>query len=138
MIEVVAALIRDGDRFLICQRPAHKARGMQWEFPGGKVEPGESPEEALIRECREELGVTLRVNGLYAELVHDYPELTIHLMLLEAVVAEGTPTLLEHHALRWILPEETEQFAFCPADQEFVKKIRKSADFPLQRQNNIV
>ena len=69
-VEVVAALIWRGDRFLACQRPAHKARGLLWEFVGGKVEPGETKEEALIRECREELGVTVRVGEVFTELTH--------------------------------------------------------------------
>ena len=64
-VEVVAALIWRGDRFLACQRPAHKARGLLWEFVGGKVEPGETKEEALVRECREELGVTVRVGEVF-------------------------------------------------------------------------
>lgn len=67
--EVVAALIWDGGRFMICQRPAHKARGLLWEFVGGKVEPGEAKEQALIRECREELGVTLSVGKAYMDVV---------------------------------------------------------------------
>ena len=73
MTEVVAALIWDGNRFLICQRPAHKARGLLWEFVGGKVEPGETKEEALIRECREELAVTVSVQGIFMEVTHPYP-----------------------------------------------------------------
>lgn len=69
MTEVVAALIWDRGRFLICQRPAHKARGMLWEFVGGKVEPGETREEALIRECREELAITLSVGAVYRDVI---------------------------------------------------------------------
>ena len=79
MTEVVAALIWEGERFLACQRPAHKARGLLWEFVGGKVEPGETKEEALRRECREELGVTLKVGDPFMEVVHTYPDLTIRL-----------------------------------------------------------
>ncbi len=125
MVEVVAALIRDGDRFMICQRPAHKARGLLWEFVGGKVEPGESNEEALIRECREELAITLRVESLYMDLVHEYPDITVHLYLYRAAIAEGVPQLLEHHDLRWITPEEIPQYAFCPADEEILRRLRQ-------------
>ena len=82
MTEVVAALIWDGDRFLICQRPAHKARGLLWEFVGGKVEPGETKEDALIRECREELDITLSVGDVFMEVTHEYPDLTVHLTCL--------------------------------------------------------
>ena len=124
MTEVVAALIRDTDRVLICQRPAHKARGMLWEFVGGKVEPGESREEALIRECREELGVTVAVGPLYARLTHTYPDLTVELLLYQAAIAAGTPQLLEHAALHWVAVDELEQYAFCPADAPILERLR--------------
>lgn len=126
MTEVVAALIYDEQRrFLICQRPAHKARGLLWEFVGGKVEPGETKAQALIRECREELGVTLRVGGVFMDVTHVYPDLTVHLTLFEAAIAAGTPQLLEHNDLRWITPDEIGQFDFCPADEEILKKLQE-------------
>ena len=126
MTEVVAALIYDEQRrFLICQRPAHKARGLLWEFVGGKVEPGETKAQALIRECREELGVTLRVGGVFTDVTHVYPDLTVHLTLFEAAISEGTPQLLEHNYLRWITPDEIGQFDFCPADEEILKKLQE-------------
>ena len=78
MVEVVAALIWQGDKFMICQRPAHKARSLLWEFVGGKVEPGETKEQALTRECREELAVTLGVGDIFMDVVHEYPDLTVH------------------------------------------------------------
>ena len=121
--EVVAALIWDGERFLACQRPAHKARGLLWEFVGGKVEPGETLEEALIRECREELDITLSVKDIFMEVDHVYPDLTVHLVLFNATIAEGTPKMLEHHDIRWILPSEIPQYDFCPADEEILKKL---------------
>ncbi len=124
MTEVVAALIRDGDRFLICQRPAHKARGLLWEFVGGKVEPGETGEQALIRECREELGITLRVEDVFTDVIHTYPDLTVHLTLYNARIASGVPQLLEHNALQWITPAQIPDYAFCPADQEILRKLR--------------
>lgn len=125
MTNVVAALIFEGDRFMICQRPAHKARGMLWEFVGGKVEPGETNEQALIRECREELGVTIEVKDLFTEVVHAYPDLTVHLFLYEARIASGTPQKLEHNDIRFITPAEIGQYDFCPADTEILKLIRK-------------
>lgn len=102
MTEVVAALIWEGGRFMICQRPAHKARGLLWEFVGGKVEPGESKEQALVRECREELGITVAVGDVFTEVTHVYPDLSVHLTLFDACIAEGKPQLLEHRNLRWI------------------------------------
>ena len=123
--EVVAALIRDGDRFLICQRPETKARGLLWEFVGGKVEPGESKPQALIRECREELAITLEVQREFMAVTHEYPDLTIHLTLFEAAIAEGTPTMLEHRDLRWITPAQIGDFTFCPADVVILEEIQK-------------
>ena len=125
MVEVVAALIWENGKFMACQRPAHKARGLLWEFVGGKVEPGETKAQALIRECREELGVTVAVGDVFMEVIHEYPDITVKLSLFHARIAEGTPQLLEHRDLQWILPEETESYDFCPADREILEKIRK-------------
>ena len=124
MTEVAAALIRDGGRFLICRRPPQKSRGLLWEFAGGKVEAGETPQEALVRECREELGIALRVEDMFMDVVHEYPDLTIHLTLWNASIREGTPALLEHTELRWILPEEIGNYDFCPADEEILARLR--------------
>ena len=125
MTEVVAALIWDGDRFMACQRPQHKARGLKWEFAGGKVEPGESKQQALIRECREELGVTVTVGEVFMEVEHVYPDLTVHLTLFHAAIAEGTPQRLEHNDIRWITVEEIDQYEFCPADEEILERLKK-------------
>ena len=121
--EVAAALIRQGDKFMICQRPAHKARGLLWEFVGGKVEPGETKEQALIRECREELALTLSVGDVFMDVVHEYPDLTVHLTLFEATVAEGELVMLEHNDIQWITPSEIPNYEFCPADEEILARI---------------
>ena len=121
--QVVAALIWDGNRFMICQRPAHKARGLLWEFVGGKVEPGETREAALIRECREELAVELQVGDVFMEVDHVYPDITIRLILFHATIASGQPQKIEHNDIRWILPSQIPEFEFCPADEEILKKI---------------
>jgi mutator protein MutT len=123
MTDVVAALIWDNDKFMICQRPAHKARGLLWEFVGGKVEPGETREQALIRECREELAVALDVGSVFMEVVHEYPDITIKLTLFNARIDEGVPQMLEHNDIRWITPAEIPQYDFCPADTEILKQI---------------
>ncbi len=123
MTEVVAALIWNGEKFMICQRPAHKARGLLWEFVGGKVEPGETPQQALIRECQEELNVTVSVGEVFMEVVHTYPDLTVHLTLFHATIAEGSPELLEHNDLQWITPAQIPEFDFCPADEEILARI---------------
>ena len=125
MTEVVAALIWDENRFLACQRPAHKARGLLWEFVGGKVEPGESKEQALIRECQEELAVTVAVRDVFMEVEHVYPDLTVHLTLFNASIAEGNPQKIEHNDLRWLTVEEIDQYEFCPADEEILRRLKE-------------
>lgn len=122
--QVVAALIWDKDKFLICQRPAHKARALLWEFVGGKVEPGETKEQALIRECREELAITLSVGEIFMGVIHEYPDITIQLTLFNATIAEGIPHKLEHNDLKWITPAEIPNYTFCPADEEILKSIK--------------
>ena len=126
MTEVAAALIWDGDRFMICRRPAHKARGLLWEFVGGKLEKGESPEQALIRECREELDVTVRVRDMFMDVVHEYPDITVHLMIFNAEIAQGEPKMLEHCDIKWIKAEEIPEYDFCPADTEILKRIMQN------------
>lgn len=124
-VDVVAALIWDNGKFMICQRPAHKARGLLWEFVGGKIEPNESGEQALIRECREELNIEVSVGEVFIEVTHKYPDITVHLIVYNATIKEGAPQLLEHAALKWITPDEIKFFNFCPADDKILKKIIK-------------
>ena len=125
MTEVVAALIWKNNKFMICQRPAHKARGLLWEFVGGKVELGETKEQALIRECKEELDVLLSVGDVFMDVVHEYPDLTVHLILFNATIAEGKPQKLEHNDIQWIAPSEISSYEFCPADEEILHKIKE-------------
>lgn len=122
-IEVVAALIWDGNKFLICQRPANKARGLLWEFVGGKVEKGETREQALIRECQEELAITVEPHEIFTEVTHEYPDITVHLILFNCVILRSQPQLLEHKALAWITPAEIPKYNFCSADMEILKRI---------------
>ncbi|MBQ7338732.1 MAG: (deoxy)nucleoside triphosphate pyrophosphohydrolase [Clostridia bacterium] len=125
MTEVVAALIWNNNQFLICQRPAHKSNPLLWEFVGGKVEAGETGEQALIRECREELAITPKVGKVFTEVVHKYPDITVHLTLYHAEISEGTPQMLEHNDIRWITPDEIPNYEFCPADIVILKKIQE-------------
>ncbi len=127
MTEVVAALIWNGGKFLICRRPPQKARGNLWEFVGGKVESGETEEQALIRECREELAVVLRVGAKFMDVVYQYPDLAIHLTLYHTVITEGIPQKLEHTDMRWITPAEAGAYEFCPADRVFLDSLWKSS-----------
>ena len=123
MVEVVAALIWDNDRFLICQRPANKARPLLWEYVGGKVEPGETKEDALVRECKEELDITVSVGSVFFDVIHEYPDITIHLILFNATIADGEIKLLERNDYRWITPKEIPKYEFCPADKSINSEL---------------
>lgn len=124
MVQVVAALIWENERFLICRRPAHKTRGLLWEFVGGKVEKGETKKDALIRECREELDVIIKPHDVFMTVVHEYPDMTVELTLFNAEIESGTLRLLEHSAAEWITPDEIKNFDFCPADEEILERIQ--------------
>lgn len=121
--EVVAALIWQENKFMICQRPAHKARGLLWEFVGGKVDPGETKQQALIRECREELAVELSVGDVFMEVLHEYPDLLVRLTLFNSAIVSGEPQMLEHNDIQWITVEQIPDFDFCPADVDILKKL---------------
>lgn len=121
--EVVAALVWDNDKFMICQRPANKARPLLWEFVGGKVEPGETKEQALVRECQEELDITLEVAEPFMDVMHEYPDINVHLTLFNSKISSGVPRLIEHNDIAWITPAEISNYEFCPADQEILKEI---------------
>ena len=123
MVEVVASLIWKNNKFMICQRPAHKARGLLWEFVGGKVEQGETKEKALIRECKEELDILISVGDVFMDIIHEYPDLTVHLTLFNATITDGEPQKLEHNDIKWIAPSEILNFEFCPADKEILARI---------------
>ena len=124
MTDVVAALIWDNGRFLACQRPAHKTRPLLWEFVGGKVEAGELPEEALIRECREELDIIIAPGNIFMEVIHEYPDMTVRLILYHATIVSGTMRLLVHNDARWLTPAEIPQYSFCPADKDILERIQ--------------
>jgi len=123
MLNVVAALILKEGKILLCRRPAHKARALKWEFVGGKVEPGESREEALVRECREELNIELSVGELLAQTVHQYPDLSVQLHLFLSRIREGIPQRLEHEEIRWVRPEDVGNYDLCEADRELWAQV---------------
>ena len=125
MTEVVAALILDNDKFMICQRPANKARALLWEFVGGKVEEGETKEQALVRECQEELAVTLSVGEVFMDIVHEYPDISVHLTLFNATISEGVPQKIEHNNIKWIKVAEIDDYDFCPADEEILIRLKE-------------
>lgn len=124
MTEVVAALIWDQNCFLVCQRPPHKSRGHLWEFVGGKVEFGETRESALIRECKEELGITIAVGDMFIDVVHEYPDSVVHLTVYYASIVDGVPQMIEHSDIRWITVDEIDLYEFCPADKAVLNRIK--------------
>ncbi len=123
--DVVTALIHDGDKILICQRPPHKGNPLKWEFVGGKREQGETLHETLIRECREELDVGVEVGEKIIDVVHEYPDMTAHITLFRAKIVEGTPKTLEHVDMKWIKPQEIDNYDFCIADREILEKVKR-------------
>lgn len=127
-VEVVAALIWQNERFLICQRPANKARGLLWEFVGGKVEAGETKQKALQRECLEELGIVISVGDVFMEVTHEYPDMIVNLTLFHATIVNGEPKKWEHNDLQWITTKEIPNYTFCPADVEILEALQRKGE----------
>lgn len=123
MIDVTAAVIARGGRVLLCRRPEGKRCAGLWEFPGGKAEPGETLRMCLARECREELGVELRVGHTLACIERDGLRITF----FAARLAQGEPQLLEHSALAWVTPEQAQARALCPSDAQMLKQTAPEA-----------
>ena len=129
IIEVVGAIIKDGDRYLVGQRAANKAQGGLWEFMGGKIKPGETPEQALARECREELDLEIEDEHIIDSVVHDYPEKTIRLTLILCSPKSGSiPKALEHQQIRWVTLDEMDAVYFAPADRELIEKLSRNKE----------
>jgi len=129
MLEVVAAMIKDGHgKFMICRRPENKARALQWEFPGGKIEKGETAEEALMRECREEMDIEIACEAEYMDLIHEYPDITVHLHLIPCRIVRGEPKKIEHSDICWIDISQADGFDFCPADRIFIERMKMHAE----------
>jgi 8-oxo-dGTP diphosphatase len=125
IIQVTAALIRKDEKLLICQRGADGELPLLWEFPGGKLEAGETLEECLIRECKEELDVDIRITGIYAKTEYQYPKRTVALAFYSADIVQGEIKPIVHNDVKWVLPDELKDFEFCPADVEIVKELSK-------------
>lgn len=126
MINVVAAVIKDEKgKILITQRNLKKSQGGLWEFPGGKIEPNESREHAIVREIKEELDIDIEVKRYLSEKVFNYPEKDINLIALECKMLNGKIRLLEHEDYKWVLKSELDNFKFAPADGFIIEMIKE-------------
>jgi 8-oxo-dGTP diphosphatase len=123
MITVAAGLIERNGQVLIARRKNAGAHGRKWEFPGGKVEPNESPEECVRRELQEELGIQVEVGNLFCISEYDYPDFSIRLVVYRILSIKDDPIALEHEEIRWVAPEEIERFDFPEADLPVVAKL---------------
>ncbi len=119
-VQVSAAVIVDKQKILICQRPVGKNLALLWEFPGGKVEAGETYQAALQRECMEELDIDIRVEEKLSESYHEYPNINVCVHFFKAEIVAGAIKCKEHNALQWVTPGELQDYEFCPADNEFI------------------
>jgi len=129
-MKVTAALIPSEGRLLAAQRPPWKKFGLLWEFPGGKVEPGEGLEESLVREIKEELCLDIRVRGLFKEISQQGHDLEINLHAYWCEIRGGTLQLLEHVAITWANPSELKQMDFTKADRLLIDLLEKLPEFP--------
>jgi 8-oxo-dGTP diphosphatase len=125
-IDVVAAIIRKNGQILITQRPDSVHLARLWEFPGGKVEAGESLDSALRREIREELGIEIRVNDEFFTVDHDYPTKSVRLHFFNCTILEGEAQQLEVADLRWVNPQDLVTYPFPPADADLIAKLHRS------------
>lgn len=123
MIEVTAAIIMDQQCVLIAQKEStHKLAGL-WEFPGGKIEPGETPEACLERELAEELGIAIEITGFFGEYIFPLETAVLHLRGYQARVIGGVLTLHEHDDARWVSVDDLQQYSFVPSDMGFVERL---------------
>ena len=124
-IEVAAALIFHEGKLYATQRGYGPWRDW-WEFPGGKIEPGETPEEALVREIREELDIGIEVLARVCGVEYDYPEFHLSMQCFRCAVVSGEPRLLEHEAAKWLAKEELDTVNWLPADRRILPEIRRA------------
>ena len=125
IVRVAAAIIRRADRFLITRRPDHVHLPGLWEFPGGKIEPNESPESALVRELKEEINVDVAVADEYFSIQHDYPERSVQLRFFNCRIVLGEPEALHVSEFRWVKADELQHYEFPDADRELIRRLQR-------------
>ena len=125
MIVTAAILRNEIGEILICQRPEHKACPLLWEFPGGKLEVGETLQECLKRECQEELNIEIEVWEEVGTTYYDYPTFSVEIHFFDATIIKGEPIASEHQQILFVSPSQLDEFEFCPADVEIVQKLKK-------------
>lgn len=124
MTQVAAAIIRKDNKILICQRGAGGSTAFLWEFPGGKLEHGETPEECVIRECKEELEIDIKLGKIFAKTEYEYPDRRIAFTFFEAEITDGKIKASVHKDIKWVTNVELMDYKFCPADIEIIKRLR--------------
>lgn len=129
---VTAAIIRQDDKILICQRAEGGSCSGLWEFPGGKLEDGESLDECLVRECREELGLRIKIKEIYAKTSYKYGEKEMDFTFFNAEIIEGEIKMKVHQDIKWVNGQELKFYTFCPADVEIAARLRAHNDVKQQ------
>lgn len=124
MVSVAAAIFEENGKIFVCKRGEGGVCAFLWEFPGGKLEMGETPKEALIRECREELEIEVEPLDLYAEFPFTYPDREIYFYFYKARIVSGTMKLNVHTDAKWVSPSEMEIADYCPADKDIIEKLK--------------
>lgn len=120
MVEVTAAIIHSNGKLLICKRAKGKRCELLWEFPGGKIEVGETPEECLVRECHEELGITIKAEKLVKQVEYEYPDITVYIYFYLCQLIDGEPACIEHDDIQWHTLDEILNLPLCPADNKML------------------
>ncbi len=122
MLVVAAAVVERGGRLMLCQRLPNAHNGLKWEFPGGKLEAGETPEAALARELREELDIDVAVGRIRDAVLHRYPDRDVLVLFYSCALVSGEPTAVQCNAIAWVKPEDMLRYDFAGADRVFVER----------------
>lgn len=125
-LDIAAVILLNGDKILIAKRAEGGNCGGKWEFPGGKVEKGETLEQCAIRECQEELGVTVHLTGLFGTANHRYPDNTVAITFYTGIILQGDPLPRVHQQLAWVTSGQLGEYSFCTANQDILEKLSRT------------